>query len=500
MDAKYTAMRAREEEAEIDLAFPDPDAKSLFERAKKLGKRVVLVSDMYLGSDAIGRILEGCGYSGWERIFVSCEEKVSKHRGLWEKALDYLAIPPDMVMAVGDNKSSDFEVPSALGMRAFRWAPMAERYLLSHRAEARFIRANPGWQASALTAMDMLMDSRAAANEDYWHMVSRRFGGPMCAVFARFAEDSMQGADKLLFLSRDGYMPMRIWERLYGGRDHTYLRSSRMIAKIFGSADFGNRDSVLSMMEYMRRTGRVRAGDADDRHWREFAAEHLEEMNEISADGCRRYASYVSSAAGSPARAAVVDATTKRFTSQIDLSKYMAHTELTGCYYAVTASGGPPHSSYADRSRQHLSSSYVNLAEFFMGSGEPPLADIDDKGRPVFADSGTDAESVREKAHPRIEAGITECADIWKEVFGRRIPRIRSDVMDAWMDVLISEERGNDPDTLSGIRWAVDTRHRFTRHLIIRWTDIPGLVIYNAASKALSAVSGRKGRRRSDII
>lgn len=491
MDVKYAGMRAREQDAETALVFQDPDAKGLFERAKELGKRIVLVSDMYLPSDAIGRILEGCGYSGWERIFVSCEEKVSKQRGLWKTALDYLGIPPDRVIAVGDSKLSDFEAPSVLGVRAFRWVPMAERYLMSNRSEARFVRLNPGWQASVLAAMDMLTCSRAAADETYWHRVSRRFGGPMCAAFARFIEDSTQNVDELLFLSRDGYMPMRVWERLYGGKDHVYLRSSRMIAKIFGSADFGDRDTALSMMEYMRRTGRVSAGDADDRHWKEFVSEHLEEMNVISADGRRRYASYVSAAAGSPARAAVVDATTKRFTSQTDLSRYMEHTELTGCYYAVTAPGGPPHASYADRSRQRLSSSYVNLAEFFMGSGEPPLADIDGDGRPVFADSGPGG-SVRERAHPQIEAGITECADIWKEIFGRHIPRIRSEIMDAWTDVLMSEERGNDPDTLSGIRWAVDTRHRITRHLIIRWTDIPGLAIYKAASRALSAVSGTK--------
>lgn len=503
MDTAYADMRAAETEAEISLAFPDPDAKDLFEKAKLLGKRIVLVSDMYLRSDDIRGILERCGYSGWERILVSCEEKVSKHRGLWKRALDYLGLPPEKVIAVGDSRSSDFEVPSALGIHAFRWAPMTERYLMSHRVEARFARSNPGWQASALVAMDMLMDSRADADEVYWHRVSRRFGGPMCIVFARFVEDSTQGADELLFLSRDGYMPMRVWERLYGGREHVYLRSSRMIAKIFGSADFGDRDTVLSMMEYMRCAGIGCACEASDRQWRLFAAEHRGEMERISAEGRRRYASYVSAAAGSPARAAAIDATTKKFTSQKDLSMYMADTELTGCYYSVTASGGPPHAAYADRSRQHLSSSYVNLAEFFMESGEPALADIDADGKPVLACSRHDPVSVRERAHQHIEAGILECAGVWKEIFGGRIPRIRSDIMDAWMDVLMSEERGNDPDALSGIKWAVDTRHRLARHLIIRWSDVPGLVLYNAASKALSAVSGRKrdrkDRRRKDI-
>ena len=85
----------------------------------------------------------------------------------------------------------------------------------------------------------------------------------------------------------------------------------------------------------------------------------------------------------------LVDATTMKFTSQGDVERYLDHVDVTGCYYAVTAEGKKKHLAYCDRSRQHLCSSYVNLAEYFLGSGETPLLDIGDDGLPIFKNEGS---------------------------------------------------------------------------------------------------------------
>ncbi|WII09735.1 hypothetical protein O8W32_02615 [Methanomassiliicoccales archaeon LGM-DZ1] len=496
MDSMYARMMKEEIRAEVSLSFADPEAKNLFERARSSGKRIVLVSDMYLSSGTISDILEHCGYSGWERLFVSCEEKISKRNGLWKNVLAYLGLSPHSVAVIGDGPNADIGSSAALGMDAVRWIPMTERYLSRHRSEARFAEKNPCWQASAVAAMDMLSESSSDKDEAYMHKVSRRFGGPMNAVFARFIVEHTQKAEELLFLSRDGYMPMRSWETLYGGRAHAYLHTSRMMARIFGSPNWERRDAVLSMADYMLRRGIIGPNEASRRDWRRFAEEHREEMDRLSAEGRVRCAKHIVSAAGSPVSAAVVDATTKSFTAQRDLSDYMRGTELEGCYYAVTAEGGPDHSCYADRSEQKLSSTYVNLTEFFMASGEPPLDDFNEDGEPVPATQIPEDERIREEAFPQIEAGIMDCVKLWKDVFGQRVPRIDWHIMDSWLDVLIAEEHGNDPCTLSGMKWAVDTRHVITRHLIVRWTDLPRLAAYKVAVRAYNALAKRRRTRR----
>ena len=103
--------------------------------------------------------------------------------------------------------------------------------------------------------------------------------------------------------------------------------------------------------------------------------------------------------------------------------------------------------------------------------------DIGDDGRPVFEEDVPNDEIIRIRAFPQIYDGILDCTGSYSEMFGDRIPSVSGKVMDGWMDVLMAEESGNDPNTLSGIKWAVNTQHSIYKHLILRLSDIPGVII-----------------------
>lgn len=482
IDERYRSMKDAEIEEEIALSLPDPDAKGLYERMERLGKRIVLASNMYLPPEVIEKILAHCGYAGWEKLFVSCREKKSKRNGLYAEVLVYLGITPGKVTVIGDSKDEDFSVPVSLGMEAYRWVPMSERYFLTHPKEEKFFRKCPKYSASVIAAMDMLFPGDE--DESYWHSVSRRFGGVICIAFARFINDNAGDSDKLLFLSRDSYLAMKAWEELYGGKDHAYLHTSRMIAKIFGFRDFSNRDTAISMMCYLDEAGAPegmkipKSGD-----WKAFVSENRDEIEKVANSGHERFSHYIRGMTEGADDIMVIDATTMKFTSQRDIQAYLAHKNVKGCYYAVTGKGGPEHVTFCDRTEQHLSSSYVNLTEFFMGSGELPLADISEDGVPVFRRKAPDNEMRRHEAYPQIESGTMDCVDSWKKVFGSRIPKLDPEAVDRWLDVLMAEEHGKDPDTISGTRWAVNTQHTKTRPLIIRWTDIPMLAFYKAIER-----------------
>ena len=178
----------------------------------------------------------------------------------------------------------------------------------------------------------------------------------------------------------------------------------------------------------------------------------------------------------------MVDATTKCFTSQRDLERYLgSRVEIDGCYYAVTGKGRCRYITFRDRSHQHLCSSYVNLVEFFMGSGEHPLLAIGENGGPVFMQKVSADEVVRLRVFPAIIDGVLEYARESKSLWGSLLPSISGKVLDGWLDVLMAEEWGDDPETLSGIRWDVNTQHDLSRHLIMRRTDIPTLMLMKVA-------------------
>lgn len=479
IDPRYSVLKEREVESEVSLSRADPEALKVLEYALEQGKKVVVVSDMYLSSDVIGRILSKNGISGHSWIYVSSETKASKRSGsMYDVILSDLGLGPSRLLMIGDNIRSDHSSALSKGLVAERWISMKERYAACHRHEMRFLRKHPGYGASLIAGMDMF-GWADHPEETYWHMVSRRFGGPMNVMFARFIMEHTKDTDLLVFFSRDGYMPMKVYELLGGCKPSVYLHTSRMIAKVFGSRNLSDRDTAVSLMEYLRESGRC--GEVPDSGYGDFVKENRNDLERVMAEGHDRYGRYLRETVGEPSRVTVVDATTMRFTSQRDLGRYLDHAEISGCYYAVTADRGIGHFRYCDRTRQHLSSSYVNLAEFFLCSGEKPLADIGDDGRPVFYREVPPDEGVRIRAFPEIYDGIMECARCYSEMFGEHMPLIPGGIMDGWIDVLISEERGNDPDTLSGIRWAVNTQHNIYKHLILRVSDLPGAVLMKVA-------------------
>lgn len=91
--------------------------KELFDYAKAIGKRVVLTSDMYLSSEVIRQILIKNGIYGFEKLFVSCEERKLKYNGgLYQQVLSSLCVEKSSLLHIGDTWRSDIEGSSLVGI------------------------------------------------------------------------------------------------------------------------------------------------------------------------------------------------------------------------------------------------------------------------------------------------------------------------------------------------------------------------------------------------
>lgn len=104
--------------------------KYLYDFARRAGKRIVCISDMYLPADVILEILRSNGYTEIERLYVSSEKRVCKYDGkLFQAALKDLKVKPKDICHIGDNYISDFCAPEKLGMRHFYLASAAEMFM-----------------------------------------------------------------------------------------------------------------------------------------------------------------------------------------------------------------------------------------------------------------------------------------------------------------------------------------------------------------------------------
>jgi len=117
-------------EIEIEKKFIRPRNKMLdfFNRIKDY-KEIYLISDMYLTSDVIAELLGECGYSGYIKIFVSCEHGCSKTEGLFD-VFEAEVLKGRKSIHIGDNEISDGKAALSAGLNSF--IIMSEREMLEN--------------------------------------------------------------------------------------------------------------------------------------------------------------------------------------------------------------------------------------------------------------------------------------------------------------------------------------------------------------------------------
>lgn len=131
MGKKYQSIREMEIQIELDGCCPNTSCVALFHKCIAAGKTVVLLSDMYLPSEVISKMLEKCGVVGYRKLYISSEYGASKGDGmLYRKMLYDLRIVPQQIFHIGDNIWSDLLSPLRLGIRGY-WVGKQSKQLCS---------------------------------------------------------------------------------------------------------------------------------------------------------------------------------------------------------------------------------------------------------------------------------------------------------------------------------------------------------------------------------
>ena len=124
-----------ETETEEKLCFANPYMLEVWKELIKAGKKLIIVSDMYLPADTIKGILEKNGFTGAERIYISNEYGINKYEGrLYAKVKEdiHKDIPNARIIHVGDNPRSDHKMAIKNGFESVLY-PNVNRMQLSYR-------------------------------------------------------------------------------------------------------------------------------------------------------------------------------------------------------------------------------------------------------------------------------------------------------------------------------------------------------------------------------
>lgn len=221
----FAAAKEKELAAELSLCFANPYMKRVWNILREKGTRLVVTSDMYLGSEFLGKLLGKNGFDGFERVFVSNEHGASKyHGGLYETVKKYLKC--DNIAHVGDNTHSDIEMSRKYGLTPF-CCPNPNTVGNAYRPTemSRIVGSAYGGLVNAkfhsgLEKYPMLYEYGYA------------YSGIFTLGYCRFIHDiaEKRGADRVLFLARDGDLLKRVYDTLYPESDTVYFLWSRMAA------------------------------------------------------------------------------------------------------------------------------------------------------------------------------------------------------------------------------------------------------------------------------
>jgi HAD superfamily hydrolase (TIGR01549 family) len=205
--------QAIEEAIEQELCYANPFMKAVYDELLRRGKRIVITSDMYLGKSVLESILEGCGYTGYERFFLSNVYHKSKSDGrLYDVVREYVGRDCDIIH-VGDNLHSDIKMAKRAHFATLHYPNVNTDTLMFRPYDMspivggayRGIVNNRLYNGASLEGDSM--------EYEYGFVYGGLFAMGYCAHIHEYVE--AHDIDKVLFLSRDGDILKQVYERMY---------------------------------------------------------------------------------------------------------------------------------------------------------------------------------------------------------------------------------------------------------------------------------------------
>ena len=281
--------KLKHKEIELELQFCTARAKvkDLYELAAYLGKRIIIISDMYLSADVIELMLQKNGYTSHEKLFVSSEIRLGKWTtALFHHAIDYLGVSPESILHIGDNWAVDIErakklkirtgfVPKGIELFQNKIGPykMSNYTNLFKNSSGNWARYQFAPEHFSLKCMLGVVISKFYDNPWPSYTENANFNcdpfmvgysalGPHNLAFAKWLLDNAQKKkyNKIHFIARDGYLLQKIVEVILPLYEHRpeinylyFTRKSSLIMLINHESDFYGISDTINYTVYTPR-------------------------------------------------------------------------------------------------------------------------------------------------------------------------------------------------------------------------------------------------------
>lgn len=381
---EWEKLKDAEIKAEKRFLTVNPEMLAVYEKAKSLGKKVIITSDMYMPVGVLQDILTSKGVVGWDGFYVSSECQLQKCTGtVYEKILNDVGVGADKILHIGDNNYSDVIRANEKGIVAYGYQKIIDKFY----EECPFVKVFLGDGKSLgkrlfVGSMALGWHIYKCEHPDwtYWNRIGFLFAGALGYAYMRFVGESAKkhGFTRLMFVARDGYILQKIFNLLYPSIRTDYFYASRVQAllgiKYFGRTEIGIKVRRLYCIRYLEESLKVALTEDQKEKYEEMgilpddAQKALDEVAQLKRSEAE---SYLSRFEINPRTTAIVDGDSTHFTVQKFVSAIVGHNVFT--YYLFT---NRPVENAETMACADWDMRYLHFAEFLFGAPTPPLEDI----------------------------------------------------------------------------------------------------------------------------
>lgn len=199
---------------EQDSLRPNRELATILRRCRSEGRRVVAVSDIGLSASALEQLVAHAhGPDLLDAIYSSADLGLTKRRGeLFHAVLAAEGVEPGRTLHIGDDRLSDHQVPSALGLRTLHVprAKMRRRLSRLHGGASELARLVRSRRAIAGTRAGPAREANDFGREVLGPIVAE-----FCLAIWLYADEAGKDGDAaLLFCARGGLGIREAFERV----------------------------------------------------------------------------------------------------------------------------------------------------------------------------------------------------------------------------------------------------------------------------------------------
>ena len=417
LPSDFQFLKEKEIQLEKDTLYANPQMKEIFDYAKSLNKRIILISDMYFSTDILDDILKKNDFTGYEKIYISTEYRKAKYDvKLFKYILETLKIDPNKMLHIGDYEHSDYNCPRSLGIDAYLYTKPIEQLFINYPKIKIFFNENSEDLTCGIIIGILLKRFIFNKNiDDYWTNFGYYIGGPLCYGITKYVYDEIikENIKDIIFIARDGYTIQKIFNIINNNKNikDYYIYAQRSI-NIIVNMDFKNSnvwnyriDTFINLFKELSEDLKNKC-PKNFKNYEEkidFIENNRNIIENISKKIYSYYLQYISKFNIKNNKLAIFDTSAGSFNSMKLIGKVFNKSKILGLYWLI--SSDEKDKFWCKSYQKDFQTSFLdyNILELLITAPEFPVKYINETGDFVLIDN--EYERTRAEAYKFISEG-----------------------------------------------------------------------------------------------